>query len=92
MTVWGGTPPPLPFSGIDIKLVVVERCNKGAICWDKTKEKMKYLPFSVQNLYQEAAEQEHLPDISADSVFWINAFAETDVYQFSPAKKVFAVV
>ena len=52
---------------------------------------MKYLPFSVQNLYQETAEQEHLPDISADSVFWINAFTETDVYQFSPAKKVFAV-
>ena len=49
---------------------------------------MKYLPFSVQNLYQETAEQEHLPD----SVFWINAFAETDVYQFLPAKKVFAVV
>ena len=53
---------------------------------------MKYLPFSVQNLYQEAAEQEHLPDISVDSVFWINAFTETDVYQFSPAKKAFAVV
>ena len=53
---------------------------------------MKYLPFSVQNLYQETAEQEHLPDIFADRVFWINAFAETDVYQFSPAKKVFAVV
>ena len=50
---------------------------------------MKYLPFSVQNLYQETAEQEHLPDISADSVFWINAFTETDVYQFSLAKKSF---
>ena len=40
---------------------------------------MKYLPFSEQNLYQETAEQEHLPDIFGDSVFWINAFAETDV-------------
>lgn len=30
---------------------------------------MKYLRFRVQNLYQETAEQEHLPDIFTDSVF-----------------------
>ena len=30
---------------------------------------MKYLPFSVQNLYQETTEQEHLPDIFTDRLF-----------------------
>ena len=50
---------------------------------------MKYLPFSVQNLYQETAEQEHLPDISADSVFWINAFSWNRCLPILTGKKSF---